>query len=467
MAELRRNRDAALGADLVELRLDSVADPDVAGALQGRTRPVILTCRSAAEGGWFEGSEEERRAILGAAVASDAEYVDLEWRKGLTDLVARRRGRGIVCSTHDFAAIPRDLVERADATGAEVVKIAVPVTCLADNITLLDVSRHLHGRRRVVIGMGEAGAVTRVCAARFGSAWSYAGLGVAPGQLSLVEMAREFTFARVGADTALYGLVGRPVSHSVSPAMHNAGFAELSVDAVYVPMPAADIDDLLAFAAAFRPAGASVTAPFKLATIGVADDLDETAREIGAVNTLAWRDGRILGTNTDAAGFLEPLAGVPLDGVRVAVLGAGGAARAVALAMTRANGSVTLYGRNPARARDAAQDTGARAAGRPVPRGSWDVLVNATPAGTQPNVDESAYPEGGFEGRLVYDLVYNPPVTRLMRDAAAAGCRVIGGLDMLVSQARLQQLCWTGRAPDPGVLRRAAEWKLSTWAGDA
>lgn len=479
-AELCRRRDAADGADLVELRLDSVVDPNVAGALQGRRCPVILTCRPVREGGWFRGSEEERRAILRDAVLSDAEYVDLEWADRLDGLVRLREGRGIVCSTHEFSGVPADLRARADAmarSGADIVKIAVAAARLSDNVALLDLVGDLRGRRHVLIAMGEAGLVSRVCAARFGSEWSYAGAGVAPGQTDLAGMLREFAFRRVTPATALYGLAGRPVAHSLSPAMHNAGFSELGADAVYVPLPAADMDDLRGFAEAFSLQGASVTAPFKEVALHLADECDPVATQVGAVNTLIWRDGRVRGSNTDVPGFLASL-GVAADGSgaagaasvvrgqRVAVLGAGGAARAVIVALQSAGAHVTVFGRDLRRARDVAAEFGVKAGARPVPAGSWDMLVNATPVGTHPGDGDTPFPEGCFDGVSVCDLVYNPPTTRLMREARQAGCRVTGGLAMLVAQAQHQQDCWVGRSADAEVLREAAVWKLSTFAGN-
>jgi 3-dehydroquinate dehydratase/shikimate dehydrogenase len=467
MTELRARRDAAGGADLVELRLDSVADPDVAGALQGRRTPVILTCRSSAEGGQFRGSEEERRQILLDAARSDAEYVDVEWQARLDDVTAVRRGRGLVLSMHDLACVPADLPARVASMacgGADVVKVAVTVSRLSDCAGLLALSRTLDAGRSVVIGMGQAGLATRVLAARFGSAWSYAGEGVAPGQVSLAAMEREFGFRRVHAGTALFGLAGRPVVHSLSPAMHNAAFDALGIDAVYLPLPAADVDDLRTFAEAFQVEGLSVTAPFKTDIVPVAGAATQVVRDVGAANTLVRAGRGFAADNTDVEGFLAPLDGMPLENVRVAVLGHGGAARAVAVALVRCRARITLYGRDAARAQAAAGALGVFGAARPVPPGSWDVLVNATPVGSYPAGDDTAFPEASFGGGLVYDLVYNPVTTRLLRAARAAGCRTIGGLDMLVHQAALQQERWTGRMPSLDVMREAARWKLSTFA---
>ncbi len=465
MEELRARRDqAATEAEMVELRLDGVAAPEIGAAISGRICPVILTCRSRLEGGSFAGSESERRALLAAAVASDAEYVDIEWSAGFTDLVARRDGRGIVLSMHDFGGVPDDLDERVRrmlSTGAAVVKVAVLTRALRDCVRLLELRRRFADARMIVIGMGDTGLSTRVMAARYRSEWIYAGAGVAPGQIPIADLKTEFGIDRVTADSAVYGVVGTPARHSVSPAMHNAGFAELGIDATYLPLPASDLDDFMAFARGMSLAGASVTIPFKVDMIGKLDSIDAGARRVGAVNTIAFRDGQWIGTNTDGDGFLAPLAGESLAGARATILGNGGAARAVACALRSRAARVTLSGRDPARARSVAAELGVEAVDGPIPPGSWDLLVNATPVGMTPRADDTPFAGGRFDGRLVYDLIYNPPQTRFMREAGNAGCRVIGGLEMLVAQARRQADWWVGRTPSADVLRRAAVWRLT------
>jgi 3-dehydroquinate dehydratase / shikimate dehydrogenase len=469
-AELRGRRDAVRGADLVELRIDSVEAPDVAGAVDGRSLPVVVTCRRQDEGGWFRGGESDRRALLLAALDRGADYVDLEWARGFDDVVRARNGRNIVLSMHDFAGCPADLDARVDAMAAlnpDVLKVAITVSRLAECGRLLSIAARHAGRRMVLIAMGQAGLVTRIVPGRFGSCWTYAGPGVAPGQIGLDELLGEFRFRRVGPRSAIFGIAGRPIAHSLSPAIHNAAYDELGIDAVYVPLAAADADDLFEGMRVLGAGGASVTAPFKTGVIGGLAALDEDARLTGAVNTLVRHAGGWRGHNTDVEGFVAGCAGIELAGRRVAVLGTGGAARAVALAARRAGAAVTCYGRDGVKAGRLAADLGVGAALRPVPPSSWDVLVNATPVGTHPAVDDSAFPESTYDGSVAYDLVYNPPRSRFLRDAAAHGCRVVGGLDMLVAQAARQIELWTGYRPDPGPMRAAAESKLSRQAEGA
>jgi 3-dehydroquinate dehydratase/shikimate dehydrogenase len=464
-AELRRKRDDVANADLVELRLDTVSDPNVAGALAGRKLPAIVTCRPQWEGGHFKGSEEERKQILRDALAGGAEYVDVEWKAGFTDLLASSAGRRIVISSHDFDGVPDDLTGRAQAmraTGAEVVKIAVKTARLSDCLPLLDLGAQIARQGTVLIGMGECGLVTRILARKFGSLWTYAGDQRQLGQLTPSELVDTYRFRALTETTDIYGLVGSPISHSVSPAMHNAAFAAIRLDAVYLPFCASDADDFVTFGRALGIKGASITIPFKVTLFDRMDEVYAVARRIRAINTMCAIDGRWVGGNTDAAAFLGPLRDrVELNGARVAVLGAGGAARAVAVALNSSNTQVTIYARDAAKAQEVAVTASAESGALPPPPGSWDLLVNCTPVGMFPNTAETPLDAALLTGRCVYDLVYNPTTTRLMREAAKAGLQTIGGLEMLVAQAHEQFEWWTGTKPPAGVMREAALKRLA------
>jgi 3-dehydroquinate dehydratase/shikimate dehydrogenase len=470
MADLRRRRDAVSGADLVELRLDTVSDPDAAGALAGRRLPVIVTCRPTWEGGAFAGSEEARKRLLAEALTAGAEYVDVEARAGFDDLIATTGGKRIVLSAHDFGGLPVDLETRVRTmrrTGAEVVKVAVTVTRLSDCVTLRGIAaRTGEGDGLVLIGMGDHGVITRVLPSRFWSRWSYAGLLAGVGQLTPERLLTELRFRDLGPATSLYGVVGSPVSHSVSPAMHNAAFRAAGVDAVYLPLPAAEVDDFVTFARVFGVKGASVTIPHKVAMFECVEETSEIAKRIGAINTVRIDHGRWQGDNSDVEGFLKPLGHQPLTNARAALLGAGGAARGVAIALASRGAGVSVHARNSQRAAEVAALVSGSVGAFPPPRGSWDLLVNCTPVGMYPHVDETPLPAGSLGPGLVYDLVYNPPATRLLREAEGAGCRTIGGLEMLVGQARRQFEWWTGVQPSASVMRQAAIEKLQQFTHD-
>ena len=471
-AKLRQRRDeAAASADLVEVRLDSVSDPSAAGAVAARRGPVIVTCRPTWEGGQFAGSEEERARILSDAVALGAEYVDIEWRARLDQLLSQTGGRRIVLSSHDFDGVPTDLAARVRAmrsTGAEVVKVAVQARQLSDCLPLLDLGGSADPFRGLVaIAMGDAGLATRVLAGRFGSKWTYAGSERQVGQVSAKTLLNGFRFRTLTNETELYGLVGKPVSHSVSPAMHNAAFAAAERDAVYLPFPAASADDFVTFARALGIKGASVTIPYKVDLLERVNEVSPIARRIGAINTINVTGDRWVGGNTDATAFLHPLQHrLALKDARAAVLGAGGSARAVAVALASSGAKGTVHARSRPQAEAVAQLASGEAGGWPPERGSWDLLVNCTPVGMYPRLEETPIDATLLTGQYVYDLVYNPATTRLMREAAQTGCHAIGGLEMLVAQAEAQFEGWTGARPPSHVMHDAAVKQLAEFAID-
>jgi len=475
MAELLAARDKATHGDMVELRLDGVADLDVAGALQGRRVPVVVTCRPTWEGGRFDGSEETRASILARALELGAEFVDVEWRvlslsngslsmgAGFDDVVRRDPAR-VVVSSHDFEAVPADLddlVRAMRSLGTGAIKVAVTASRLTDTLPL---KRIAEGGDAIVIGMGEAGVPSRLLAALYGSRWTYAGSAVAPGQLPAERMADDFHFFRVGPATRVFGIVGSNALHSLSPAMHNEAFEAAGIDAVYVPLGAADFDDFLSYASAMDIEGASVTIPFKLDALRAAVRSDELTRRVGAANTLRRAGREWEAANTDVEGFLAPLDavfGARLRSARAAVLGAGGAARAVVAALVSRGALVTVHARRRDQAQALAPSLGADTGEWPPAPGSWDVLVNCTPLGGAGQREESPLPRASVTGPLVYDLTYGAGPSALLRDARAAGCLTIDGLPMLIAQAERQFEWWTGQRPEPGVMAAAVRRRIA------
>jgi shikimate dehydrogenase len=278
----------------------------------------------------------------------------------------------------------------------------------------------------------------------------------------------------ITSQTRLLGLIGDPVAHSLSPAMHNAALAELGLDYAYLAFRVAR-EDLAAAVASVRALGLpglNVTIPHKVAVMPLLDEIDSLAADIGAVNTIVNRDGRLKGYNTDAGGFLQALqeAGATARGKRVALLGAGGAARAVAFAVADMAAELTIL--NRACELDWAQDLARHlneTASREVKAlvmdeanltsviDEADILINATSVGMSPHIDATPVPQSLLRpGLTVFDIVYNPPETRLLREAAAAGCRTIGGLAMLVAQGALSFELWTGLKPDSQLMRQTA-----------
>lgn len=455
LAEVRAVRDRSR-ADVVEMRLDGLRDLDVAGVLQGRTKPVIITCRPKWEGGRFEGPEPDRLRLLAQAVELGAEFVDIEWRADRRQLPRRDR-TGLILSHHDFDGLPADvnaLVHAMRPEASDVVKLAATPTSLADTVALTKVLAH---PRKVVIGMGAPGHVLRVCPRLSGSMWTYGGTA-APGQLPVDDLLDVYRIREQRPSTRLFAITGAPLGHSASPVMHNAAFRSLGLDAVYVSLETTDVADFFHAAEAFGVEGASVTAPLKVDVRQRARPADELSVSTGAANTVRRRpDGGWDCRNYDVAGFLAPLDNGrrELAGRRVVVLGAGGAARTVLWALANRGARVEVCARRVDRAAALAAEFEV-ATGIWPPAAGWDLLVNTTPTGTWPNVDEAPLGPEQLRGGCVYDLIYNPPETRLLRWAREAGCDTIGGLEMLVGQACLQFEWWTGRQPSTQVMSEAA-----------
>jgi 3-dehydroquinate dehydratase/shikimate dehydrogenase len=456
MAAMRSGRDRST-AELVELRLDGVTDLDVAAALADRKKPVIVTCRPVWEGGAFAGSEETRLRLLAQAIALGAEYVDVEWRADRSGLPTNPRTE-IVLSHHVFDGMPADLESRVsamrtDAAGG-VIKVAAATRTLTDCVNLRRLTSG--SDRQIVIGMGAAGVISRVCPWLFGSLWTYGGTA-ADGQMPVADLADCLRGRRATSATAIYAITGAPLAHSASPAIQNAAFAAGGVDAVFVRMETADAAEFLSAAEAFGVAGASVTAPLKTAWAPLGVRLDAAAQAIGAVNTLRKAPNGWDGRNFDVDGFLAPLSrrSLQLKGQRVVVLGAGGAARGVAWMLKQQGAHVEIAARRPESAARLAAELGVTAVPWP-PSPGWDMLVNATPVGTSPRVDATPLEPHSIQGGLVYDLVYNPAETQLLRLARAAGAGTIGGIEMLVAQAQAQFAYWIGRAAPDDVMERAA-----------
>ncbi len=434
------------GRRLVEVRLDrgSAWRAVPAGC------EAIATCRATWEGGAFAGSEEERRGMLERAAASGAWAVDVEARSGWRP--ARPAGVKLILSRHDFEGVPADLrglAQRMLGEKADVVKIAATPRTAAELRGLVDLQREL-GPRGVVIAMGELGAAARILGARLGAPWTYAvpagGDPTAPGQWGEAELADTFRYERIGPSTRAFCVAGDPVKHSKSPGLFNRAFAVAGIDAVYVPALVRE-GDLFASLDVLGVEGASVTIPHKVEACRGAR-ADAVAKRAGAANTLTRRDGAWQATNTDAAGFLESLEaglGRPARNLRAVVLGAGGAARAILAALAGPN-VVFLAGRNAVKTAELAREFDAT----PVPwsgaRGiSFDLLVNTTSVGMEPDADATPFAAADLPaGCAVYDCVYTPRQTRLLRDAAARGCRAISGIGMFAAQARRQWEVWFG-----------------------
>lgn len=486
---------AAAQTDWVELRLDALQTPSPADvnrilrrALAERTKPVVVTFRPREQGGFRTLTPDERLAFWRDALETDADAFDVE-----SDLAARlAAGRPpdwpvwsrIIVSHHDFHATPPDVAGFAAAhfpPYAGAAKLATAVHRPDDVARLFHWLQNTDAPppRKIPVGMGGYGVFTRILGPAYGAHWTYAaahdGRAVAPGQLPAAELRRTFRVAELNRETVVAGLVGFPVAHSISKDLHNAAFAHLGLNWVYIPVetPPCDLGDFIRDVVHPRTrrmpwavGGYSVTLPHKTAVIPYLDRLTPTAARVGAVNTLLIRDGELVGDNTDVGGAMRPLvARFAVRGERVAVVGAGGAAHAVVCGLLDAGAKATVFARRPARAQSLGERFNVPV--EPLDRFRGDGftgLVNTTPAGMAGDAENACpvAPER-LEGLAwVYDLVYRPRRTPLLQAAADRGIPVLDGLPMLIAQAAAQFAAWTGRAAPERVMEAAAERALAT-----
>jgi len=476
--------DAPPASALFELRLDQYSDlsaANMAGAVQALgPEHVVATFRRRDEGGGCaDATDETRLFYLGQAASLRVAYVDIELatirsqRRAWQDLRAFRRDDRpqFVVSFHDFAGSPpleqlRALRREAEEAGADVVKLAVTAQTIFDTEPLLDLLRERDWRRPLLaLAMSEAGFWTRVLGplfpnpAPFTFARGTAAAGTAPGQPTWRELDRLYRFHELGPGTPVYGVIGRPIGHSLSPLMLNTALAARRLPGVYLPFlvvgdPARFVRGI---AVKLGVRGLSVTIPHKEAVLAACAERDALVRQIGAANTLVRRGTEAApawhATNTDAsaaAGSLEAALGGAgsLRGRAVAILGAGGAAKAVAFGVKARGAEVLIWNRTAERARDLAANVGARSVSKEeLLQADPQVaaVVNTTPVGMYPRVDESPLEEGELPGgSLIFDTVYNPMRTKLLQMAEARGLKTLPGLEMFVGQGAAQFELFTG-----------------------
>ena len=464
-------------ARAVELRLDYLRDEAERQAFlkwlsrQRRLPTVIATCRPTGSGGRFAGNVESELAVLTQAVRCGCRWCDvgIETASQLKPAQLRHTlaPSRVMISAHDFERVPANVAKLLGGLqhhGGDAVKLAATCHDLADVRRLLPLA---HGQQnRVVIPMGEAALPARILALREGSALAFASIGeaTAPGQLSLEALRKIYRLGggqrrrplNLTRRTKVYGVIGDPIGHSLSPLLQNTAFAAHGLDAIYLPFHVRDLRDFLAAVEPLGIAGFSVTLPHKESILRYLDECDPLAAEVGAVNTVAVRSGRLYGYNTDYVGVLRAIERrVPLPSSRVLLFGAGGSARSAAFALKQAGADVVICARRPERARALARAVrGATVERSALSRESFDVIVNCTPVGM--------YPNGGcplkaseLNCRAVMDLIYRPRKTELLRRAEQMGITTISGVEMFLEQGFEQFEIWTGRRAPSAAMRRA------------
>jgi 3-dehydroquinate dehydratase / shikimate dehydrogenase len=449
----------------MEFRLDYLSKPGLALPKIKRfieAHPgtvVIATCRRAASGGKFRGSIASQLDVLSKAAAAGCRLVDVELQTATkckpAQLHKLRTRAALILSSHDFRATRKldETLEKMLAFPADFYKIVSTATTLSDNVTMIKfLARESDKHSLVCMCMGEQGIISRVLGVRAGSVFTFASAGVgeetAPGQVTAQELRSVYRIEQVDAATRVYGVAGDPVSHSLSPAIMNAAFRRENVNAVYLALHAKLLKDLLNCVREIPIHGISVTMPYKQSILSHLDNTDSHTTKIGACNTVVRaQDGKFYGFNTDAAGIVRPLERRlnTLEDARILVLGAGGAARAAVFGLKERGSEVYILNRSLAAAKKLAHQARARIIKRAdLKKLAFDVIINATPVGMG-NTRESPLQEKEINARFVFDMIYDPVETRLLKLARERGAQIIPGIEMFVHQAARQFEIWTGK----------------------
>jgi 3-dehydroquinate dehydratase / shikimate dehydrogenase len=459
-------------ADLFELRMDLIEGADLSKLLATASAPCIVTNRTKLEGGQFSGDEASRVAVLREAISAGADYVDIEVstpREFLQPLLEGDRGKSqLILSYHDFSKTP-DRVEAfyevmSELPGDNIIKIVTYAQDINDNLQIFKLLRRAkqEGRKMIGLCMGEKGEISRILSPLLGGYLTFGSLErgkeSAPGQITARRLKEVYRLDRHSAETKWYGVLGNPVSKSMGPWIHNRAFLEMDWPGIYLPFYA---DNAEKFFKAFESEieGLSITMPFKEDVARLAGTVEDAAKKIGAVNTLAKANDGWFGANTDGIGAVKALAEkTSLPGKKILIIGAGGTAKAIGHEVVALGAQVTVsYHTNRERADLLAKELG----GRSIPvskavKESCDILINCSPVGMNPNVDATPIPQSFFKtGMVVFDSVYNPLETRLLKEAREAGCTVIPGIELFLNQAGAQFELWTG-LPAPLVAMREA-----------
>ncbi len=455
----------------IELRLDWLADDREISRFLGRLATqrskatLLATCRRRSAGGRYRGSIGKQLIHLADAIRAGCAWYDLEIETSALcppELVQLLLGEARqLASAHFFKGMPPSLpavAARLSRNRPDVVKIAARCNSLCECGKLAQFG---HGRRyTIVIPMGDVALPARILSLREPNGFAYAPVenATASGQVDLYEIHKIYHAENLTRATQLYGVIGNPIGHSLSPHLQNAGFAARSVDAIYLPFLVERLPDFLDSIGPMGIKGFSITVPHKERIVSHLAGCDALARQIGAVNTVVVRGGgKLYGYNTDYVGVLQTLESrVRLRGSRVLIVGAGGAARAVAFALAHAGATVCICARRQKKARVLADAVhGSLIDWNRLRREFFDAIVNATPVGMHPFENDSPVEAQDLNCRLVFDTIYRPRKTKLLQLAERRGIETVSGIEMFVAQGVAQWEIWTGRRAPIDQMRRA------------
>ncbi len=453
-------------ADIAEIRLDHIRDlrlDDVGFLLSKKEMPVIITCRKKEEGGHFSGTEDERSRMLLQAAEHGADYIDVEYSsKFLDEMLLRKRDSKIIVSYHDFerTADLENIYGEMKPKG-DIIKIACRANHIEDNLKIFSLLRRARSEQMKIIGfcMGEPGVISRVLCLKYGGFLTYGcidkGREAAPGQLSCNHLKYLYRANEISENTKVFGLVGNPVSKSRGYIVHNLAFKDNNYDAVYLNFR---VDDFGSFFESYKDelSGFSITMPFKQEAMEYMDEIDLDVEKTGAINTAVFKDGRWIGHNTDLGAAVRAISEkIPIAGKTAVIIGAGGAARAIAFGLAKEGAQLLIINRDERKAMKLSKEINLVFDGSCEQSGvdsvDWenvDIIINATSVGMSPKTEAMPIQEKFLKRQVVFDAIYNPMVTKLLDKAERRGCKTISGIKMFIYQAGIQSELFMDRRAD-------------------
>lgn len=463
-----RDLKKASNADLVELRLDEAERVNFQKILSKKTKPVIIACRDKTNGGRFQGTEEQRINLLKKALRYKPKYIDLESDIDKEIIKELRKKAKLIISYHNFKNTPKNLektVAEIKKLKPDMIKIVTTANEIEDNLTIFNLLKK--NNKITAFCMGEQGKTSRILAPIFGSLMTYASLEknnlTAEGQLTLNELTKVYNFNNLNKKTRIYGLIGNPVEHSMSPLIHNASFKKQKINAVYVLFK---VSNVKFFLNNFKnlTEGFSVTIPHKITAMKHLNCIEKSAKKIGAINTVVNKKGKLYGYNTDCIGAIKALeTKTRIRNKKILLIGAGGAAKAIATGLKNKGAKITITNRTLNKAKALAKsitcDYKPLSALKETIKGQ-DIIINATSVGMYPGIKKTIIPKQLLKKVLIMDIVYNPLRTKLIKDAENNNCKTILGIEMFIEQAAEQFKLFTGKKAPKQLMRKLVEQQL-------
>jgi len=462
------NMDAAIAdlkkanniADIIELRVDYIFGLDIKKLIEAAEKPVIVTNRRKADNGKFEGAEEERLSILKKAIDLGADYVDIEIDSNYNEIINDKKNSKIIISYHNFDETPENINEifdKLNSTNADIIKIVTTANKLADNLKIIELIKK---SEKPIIGlcMGPLGEISRILSTIYGSFLTFASLDKgkesAPGQIPAETLRNIYRIDEIKPGFKLYGVIGKPISKSKGYIVHNSLFKKEKLNNIYLKF---EVNDLEKFMKNFSSllAGFSVTMPHKENILKFIDVIDPVAKKIGAVNTVVNNDGKLTGYNTDIIGAIKAIeVKTEIKDKNVTILGAGGAARAIAVGVLEKQGKLTILNRTVEKAEKLSKEFNCNFGSlQDFEKIKTDILINTTSIGMHPEINGTPINTKFVKNIIVLDAIYSQEKTKLLQEAEKNNCTIISGIEMYINQAAGQFKIWTGKEADINFMR--------------